>query len=268
MHDRVRTTAQDFATDAAPWRKDVPWYLVGIEGAIALGIGLYFVFDSDAAQSTIRRLIALVLVVISLFDIWNGFAGNRDAIRRDPMAPFRLVRGGAGLAVGLLAVFATRWQWMTEEHIREVLGYGLLAYGAVGIIGILASWSSSHVSMSSVAGNILSLALGVVLIYNDQERVTGSDATRYLGYAAIVAGVVLLAYGYYLYRDREDMGMTRTPAPAGGAELTSDEAQPRTQAPSAASIASSSTPVDTSTPDVSQPEAPPRRPAPPTTGAS
>lgn len=268
MQNRARSSAHDIAAEVAPWRKGIPWYLVVIEGVIALAIGLYFVFDTDAAQSTIRRLIALALIVISAVDIWNGFAANRDPVRRDPMTPFRLVRGGIGVTVGIIAVSATRWGWMTEEHIREALGFGLLAYGLIGIIGILASWSTRQISAANLAGDIFSLALGIVLIYNDQEQVSGADATRYLGYAAIVGGVVLLAYGYYLYRDRAEVAMTGTPAPAGETSLTSDRSQAASYGPSAASIAGSSTLVDQSAPHASPPEAPPSPPTPPTTGDS
>jgi uncharacterized membrane protein HdeD (DUF308 family) len=200
MQNRLRQSAQEVAADAAPWRRGVPWYLIAIEAAVALAIGVYFITDPDAAQSTIRQLIAIVLVVISFLDIWSGFSTYRDPLIRDPMTPFRLVRGGAGMTIGLLALFATRWGWLTEANIREVLGYGLIAYGAIGVLGILASWSNSRVRWATIGGNILGLALGFVLIYNAQQEVGATQSTRYLGYAALIGGVVLAMYAFMVYR--------------------------------------------------------------------
>ena len=85
-----------------PWNRDLPCWIVAVEGAIAAAIGIYFVVAPDAANSTIRLLLAGLLVVSSAFDIWTGFRNSGEQPVRLPMAPYQLVRGGAGVTLGLL----------------------------------------------------------------------------------------------------------------------------------------------------------------------
>jgi uncharacterized membrane protein HdeD (DUF308 family) len=92
---QIKTVASGYK----PWNKDLPWYWVGLEGAVALVIGVYFVAAPDSANSTIRLLLALLLIIASAMDILTGFRNYGNALVEQPMTPYLLVRGGAGMTL-------------------------------------------------------------------------------------------------------------------------------------------------------------------------
>jgi uncharacterized membrane protein HdeD (DUF308 family) len=208
------------ASEYKPWRKDLPWYWVGLQGAIALAIGIYFVATPDAASSTIRALLAILLIVSSVSDILNGFRDYANKLEDLPMTPYFLVRGGAGVAVGLLFFLSARSDYLTETDARYILGYGLIAYAAIGLVGAIMAMVKGQMHWMAVATNLLYLLLGAVLIYNNQESVEAERAVRFLGWAAIIGGAILLVYTYFLKTGQEAEAALALDAGAGGMPAT------------------------------------------------
>ena len=52
----------DLARQTAPWREGQSWWVAGVEGIIALLIGIYVVADPVQASDLVRQLIAVVLL--------------------------------------------------------------------------------------------------------------------------------------------------------------------------------------------------------------
>ncbi len=201
--EETRNKAGAYARSLAPWNKDIPWYWVGLEGAVALGVGIYFIFAPDAANNTVRALLALILILASALDIITGFRNHSYDPASLPMTPYLLVRGGAGVALGVAFFLAARSDYLTSEDAIIALAYGYLAYAIIGIIGNVMSLLKGDMLWFSIVTNLLFLGIGAVLIYNRQENVTGDNAVRYIGYAATVGGIVLLAYTYFLKSGQE-----------------------------------------------------------------
>jgi len=106
-----------------------PWYWIAIEGAVGVLLGLYFVFSSDAAASTVRYLVAAVLIGASAVDILVGFRNARSTQPvLSPLTPYWLVRGGAGLALGMMALLAEHSEDISDADARKLIGYGLLVW--------------------------------------------------------------------------------------------------------------------------------------------
>jgi uncharacterized membrane protein HdeD (DUF308 family) len=181
MSQRVTSYARK-AEGYAPWSQDVPWYWIAIEGAIGVLLGLYFVFSSDAAASTVRYLVAAVLIGASAVDILVGFRNARSTQPvLSPLTPYWLVRGGAGLALGMMALLAEHSEDISDADARKLIGYGLLVWGLVGVVGNLDARFTAHAPWVGIIGNALALLVGAVLLYNQQQAVEGSKATKYIG---------------------------------------------------------------------------------------
>lgn len=220
--EEARKKAGSYARSMAPWNKDLPWYWVGIEGAVALGIGLYFIFAPDAASNTVRTLLALLLILASALDIITGFRNHSYDAANLPMTPYLLVRGGAGVALGLGFFLAARSDYLTSENALIALAYGYLAYAIIGIIGNVMSLLKGDMLWFSIVTNLLFLGIGAVLIYNRQESVAGDNAVRYIGYASTVGGIVLLAYTYFLKSGQEAEEAAALTAEASVDSLTAE----------------------------------------------
>jgi uncharacterized membrane protein HdeD (DUF308 family) len=191
------------ASEYKPWRKDLPWYVVGLQGAIALAIGIYFVAAPDSANSTIRLLLAALLVFTSVLDILTGIRNFQNPLEQRPMTPYLLVRGGAGVSIGLMYFLSARSDYIAESDARYILGYGLLAYAIIGLVGVIMSMIKGQMHWMAAATNLLYLFIGAVLIYNNQESVEAERAVRFIGWAAIAGGAILLLYTYFLKTRQE-----------------------------------------------------------------
>ena len=208
MSQRIGSYARK-AEGYAPWSRDVPWYWIAIEGGVGVLLGLYFVFSSDAAASTVRYLVAAVLIGASAFDVLVGFRNARSPqTMMSPLTPYWLVRGGAGLALGIMALVAERSDDISDADARKLIGYGLLVWGLVGVVGNLDARFTAHAPWVGIVGNALALLIGAALLYNNQQGLDGSKATKYIGYAALIGGAILLAQSYLVRREQDDLSAT------------------------------------------------------------
>lgn len=204
--DYVKTVADEYK----PWRRDISWFAVAIQAALAIAIGAYFLIAPDSANSTIRFLLAALLIVGSVLDIktgLNAFAAGGG----HPGTPFLLVRGGAGITMGICYFAATRYNFVSESDARYVLGFGMIAFALIGFIAFTMSALSGQIYWAQALANLLFLLLGGVLIYNRRQGVTDSSAVEYLGIAAIIGGLCLAFYAWYL---RNAQMNAPEPAPA------------------------------------------------------
>jgi hypothetical protein len=119
------------------------------------------------------------------------------------MTPYLLVRGGAGVSIGLMYFLSARSDYISEGDARYILGYGLLAYAIIGLVGVIMSMIKGQMHWMAVATNLLYLFIGAVLIYNYQESVEAERAVRFIGWAAIAGGAILLLYTYVLKTKQE-----------------------------------------------------------------
>jgi len=206
MENDVGASAKSLAVQNAPWRKGLGWQVLAVEGAVALGIGIYVLVSTDSARDIIRQLIAAVLFVQALLHTLAGFR-NREA----PVAPFHILRGGIGMTVGVIVLLENVSDYLNADASRLILGLGLIAYGAVGIAGIWAEREDRGLRLGGLALGIVNIALGLMFVFSDGAK---DSWLRALGIIAIVAGIVLLAYAFMVYKSQASGG-TPAATPAG-----------------------------------------------------
>ncbi|MCC6312637.1 MAG: DUF308 domain-containing protein [Thermomicrobiales bacterium] len=187
MSDRAKALVKG----NAPWRRDVAWQVVGVEGLALLAVGLYIVVRPDQARDVTRALIGLALLLLSLQQIANSFRNPTH-----PFMPFQMLRGGIGATVGLLVALEPLVRSLTPEAARLILGAGLLVVGAIGLIGLLFTRSIEALHLESVITSTLTIAFGLVLLFGSTSGV------NMLGWVALIGGLGLVVYAFILARGR------------------------------------------------------------------
>jgi uncharacterized membrane protein HdeD (DUF308 family) len=186
----MQDNSKDVARQTAPWKAWQNWWTVGIEGIIALAIGVFMLANPTGASEVIRFLIALVLLLDSLGHIVDGFR-NRSL----SSSPWETLRGGIGVTVAVLTLLSAGSNYVEDDGARQMLAIGLLAYGVLGILSIIFTFRSTGFNGGAIIADVLTIVLGVLLL---SARSGDTSATQLLGAVAAVGGIALLGYSWYL----------------------------------------------------------------------
>lgn len=193
MSEQTSELAKSALSQVRPWRKGLPWWVVAIEGLIALGVGIY-ILTQPAAGSQIVMILALYLLIVSAERAILGF---RELIPQAIVAE-RMLRAGIGLTVGLIIVLDSWQSFMTSPAPVVILSLGWLLTGLIAIWEWVAARSILGLGLGALISPILSSLFGLLMLVS---RLSLSGfVLQALGILATVAGVALLIYGYFLSR--------------------------------------------------------------------
>ena len=174
-----------------PWKPSQSWWLVGVEGIVALAIGIFIVARPADASDIIRNVIAAALLVMSVGQIAEGF---RFWNRR--LSPWVTLSGGIGATAALLTILANWSVYIPPAGARQILAVGLIGFALIGLVSLIFTIRTPDFKIAALILNLLAIALGVLLLRAEADETGG---TQLLGAAAIVGGVALLIYGYTLW---------------------------------------------------------------------
>src|SRR5215212_6819786 len=155
----MQDIAKDVARQGAPWNAWQNWWTVGIQGIIALAIGVFMLANPTGASDVIRFLIALVLLLASLGHIVDGF---RD--RSSSTSQWETLRGGIGATVAVLTLISARSDYVQDDGARQLLAIGLLTYGLLGIVSLIFTFRSAGFRGGAIIADVLTIALGTLLL--------------------------------------------------------------------------------------------------------
>ncbi len=193
MEDQLVIQSKRLYETAKPWRAGLPWWLVGIEGAIALVAGIY-VLGASNATANLQLAIAVVLMA---FSVMQFIAGLRDTSAIDPLSRYRLIRGGIGVLAGFLVVIDRLQDYLSEDGCRIVLGLGFLGVGLTGLWGMWTHRAVRDDELRAYIADLILVLFGIALIVG--AAIT-RDTTNAFGWLLVVAGVLLLAFGFLRWR--------------------------------------------------------------------
>ena len=181
---------KDVTRQSSLWKAGQSWWVVGVQGIIALAVGVFMLANPTGASDVIRFLIALVLLLASLSQIVDGF---RD--RGLSSSPWETLRGGIGVTVAVLTLLSAGSDYVEDDGARQMLAIGLLAYGVLGIVSIVFTLRSTGFKGGAIIADVLTVVLGVLLL---TARSGDTSGTQLLGVVAAVGGIALLGYSWYL----------------------------------------------------------------------
>jgi len=225
----MSSNIQEMAGQAAPWRRNVSWWVVLIEGIVALALGLFILIDPGQSGSWLVLVIGAILLFNSTLAIFSALAGRVPLERQ----PIRLLRGGIGFFVGLLVVLQPFFQYLNSPADVVILAIGLLLIALIGFYGVIHFFRTDGVRWGAVIVNLIYVAFGVLLIYvlRNQEQQVGATVMQVFGSIFTVLGILLVLYGIALYRARQS---------AARGEATSASPEPASPPPSSESPQSAS----------------------------
>jgi uncharacterized membrane protein HdeD (DUF308 family) len=204
---------KDLVRQTAPWKPGQSWWVVGVQGIIALAIGVFMLANPTGASDVIRFLIALVLLLDSLTHIVDGF---RDRSLSSP--PWDALRGGIGITVAVLTLLSAGSDYVEDDGARQMLAIGLLAYGVLGIVSLIPTFRETGFKGAAIIADVLTIMLGILLL---SARSGDTRGTQLLGAVAAVGGIALLGYSWYLRgkpgrEARANAAIDATPGPTPG----------------------------------------------------
>jgi uncharacterized membrane protein HdeD (DUF308 family) len=186
----MQDIAKDVTRQSSLWKIGQSWWVVGVQGIVALAIGVFMLANPTGASDVIRFLIALVLLLASLGQIVDGF---RD--RGLSSSPWETLRGGIGVTVAVLTLLSAGSDFVEDDGARQMLAVGLLAYGVLGIVSIIFTVRSTGFKGGAIIADVLTILLGILLL---SARSGDTRGTQLLGVVAAVGGIALLGYSWYL----------------------------------------------------------------------
>ena len=177
----------------APWKG--AWWVVLVEGIIALVIGLYVLVQPQQADTWLAQLIGAYVLVNSGLAIYAGFSGSGPPAEQ----PFRLVVGGIALITGLLALTAPLSSTIDTSASFTILGIGLLLAGVIDLASLFIGRGNLATRLWRVLASGLHVLLGILLLYLSHTGTT-ANALLLLGIVGVVVGALLVIYAVRLYR--------------------------------------------------------------------
>ena len=165
----MQDIAKDVARQTAPWKPGQSWWVVGVQGIIALAIGVFMLANPTGASDVIRFLIALVLLLVSLGHIVDGF---RD--RGLSSSPWETLRGGIGVTVAVLTLLSAGSDYVEDDGARQMLAIGLLAYGVLGIVSLIPTFRETGFKGAAIIADVLTIVLGILLLSARSGDTTGN----------------------------------------------------------------------------------------------
>ena len=188
MQERAVTALRE----TVPWRSGASWQVVGIEGLVLAGIGLYMLTDREGASDVVRLLIAILLLVNGLLGIASGFRapGTQNSL-------YRVLRGGVAATVGMLVAMNSVIEYLEADAARTILASGLLASGSLGVVTAIMARNEGGMRITALATGAVAITLSFVLFTGDASD---TSAVALLGTIALVSGGFLITYSVALYR--------------------------------------------------------------------
>lgn len=184
-----------------------------IEGVVALALGVYVVLFPQDAPGVVRSIIAVALLALSVVQIFEGFRfWNRS------VSPWATLGGGVGATAAVFTLLALWLPEITPAAARVMLAIGLAAFGVIGLVSLIFTVRSTGFKIASLIIDVLAIALGVFLYLAEEQN---PERIKLLGLVALLGGVVLLIYGYFLWNRGRRAVIAPSPAASSAPDTTS-----------------------------------------------
>jgi uncharacterized membrane protein HdeD (DUF308 family) len=203
---RLKAGAVETAHRFAPWRGDIEWWVVGIQGIVALLLGLWLFLNQGAGESVLAVL-GVVLLVISVLWAWTAMRSDLPQV----VLGWRGLRGGVGILAGTLVVLDFVVDFLAPAAALVVFAVGLLIAGSIGIAEWLAGRKAMGWRWPSIIGSAVAAGYGIIVLASRLQA--GSLFLQVFAAVMVVGGIALIVRAGLLWR--QDQLNRGAPASAG-----------------------------------------------------
>lgn len=186
---------RDLMEHGNPLGRSANWIVVAIEAVALIVLGIWVLADKAGASTAILQITALVLLVASIMGVVAEFrAGASDLVL------FTAFRAGIGAAIGAIGTARWFWDYIGDNALRLILAWGLLAYAAITIVGVLLIRKLGSDAWGGLGVGAMTAVLGVILLVNDNAA--ASSTMQMLGIVFLLGGVLLGGIAFLRYRSQ------------------------------------------------------------------
>ncbi len=214
----------------APWRRDIAWWVVLIQGIILGAIGLFALIAEDSAGITLVYLLGIYALLHSLWVIFSSL--RRPAESRSAL---QLVGAGIGLLASIVLVLNSYLTLIDPQPAVAVFAIGLVLQGLLSTFASLGIRQPAGFAWGVMVRGVIDILLGSYLIYALRELAAGVEGgaglVGVIGWAGTISGAALIIYAIILWRNgRKAKEASAAPvqvsAPAAATVAPAVEAKP------------------------------------------
>lgn len=195
-YSEMQKQALDAASKSMPWRKDVAWWVILIQGLVLTGLGLYVLTQDQSAAR-------IVIIVIALLLIADGVLAALASMRgRVPgqAGSLNAINAGIAIVVGAIVLLGLLIPFLELGTAAILLALGLIASGAISLVlALFMRPEGSPFRLTRVIGPIVWIALGVLALITANDA-NNFDLIRIVGIVSLVLGVILLVLAFIRFR--------------------------------------------------------------------
>ncbi len=182
----------------APWRTNLPWWVVLIEGVVMGIVGILVLLDPQQTSVNVALFLTLVLIISGVLQLWSAL---RDKVTPEAES-LVTARGSIALFSGIIIWILLYMDALSPDVGRIIFGLGSLTYGLLGI-GVVFNTRGNQ-RRTTMIESIFFTIIGLLMIY---VLFAGPDAivvaTRIVGWAALLAGLGLIGLAFLRWRDQK-----------------------------------------------------------------
>jgi len=196
--DSVKSHLEDMASDYAPWNQSARWWVVLIEGLIAVAIAAYLLL-ADSAPAEVASFAGLLLLVFGLADAFAGLTGKVVPGR----VPLHMLGAGLAIGVGGVALSDVLSNYVTDDGSIAIAALGLMAYGVIGLVVWVMGGASGDRSLGDLIVPVGSVLIGGASFFADPETRLQIFNTIYILIG--IVGIGLAIWSFILRNKQEEM---------------------------------------------------------------
>lgn len=216
---RIRNGAVGAAQRVAPWRSDIAWWIVGLQGVVAIALGLLLLFNQGAGVPLLW-LVGLLLLLLATVQAWSAMRLDLPQV----VLGWRGLRAGVGLMTGALVMLGMVTDSASVPVVLAVLALGLVLAGLLGV----AEWWLGRAEMRwrwpTLVGPLASIAFGATMLLSRLQA--APLFLQAIAGVSLVLGVLLVVRAALLLREdrllrsrgvQPTVSSASTPIPQSGA---------------------------------------------------
>jgi uncharacterized membrane protein HdeD (DUF308 family) len=194
MSETMSDNLKELAEKNKPWRRDLPWWIVAVQGVVLVIIGIIALTDANA-------LTGLLLYVIGGYMLLNSAIAIFAVIRGASSAPVRMIQAGIGLQAGAVVLVQLILPITPQGGAAVSLAMGLTLTGLVGIIALfMGRAEGSSFPWAGLVREAISLVLGILLFITLFSPTAIASLLTVIGVLGLAGGAALLVLAFLRFR--------------------------------------------------------------------
>jgi uncharacterized membrane protein HdeD (DUF308 family) len=212
------------AKEIAPWRSDLKWWVILVEGIVLGIVGLLVLVDVQRTNANVALIFTAALALAGLLQLW---AVARGQVPEDLDS---LVSGRAAIAVfaGLSVLLLYFLDKLTQGVGLILVGLASLLYGLLGFVLVFRTDGARK--RSALIETILFSLVGALMIYTQFAGATAiNTALTIIGGLVLLLGIGLIIFAFLrrsesTARDQEATADVETAEPPAAENVVAENA--------------------------------------------